>query len=344
MVAPEVYGLGAAAGLAGVTFALDADANLYVIAVIAALYCAYKLATTPTATPPPVRPPSSRKPVEDLSKPPLTILYGSQTGTAELYSKNLGRDAKKLGYRVTVGDLLDYDTSDLANEKFVVFVVATYGEGEPTDTMKDFYSWVMDESREDNPMEDYSGVSFACFGLGDSQYKHFCKMGVEMGKRCHELGMKMVCETGLGDSDKNLEETWDTWRAGLWEGAAPLFGVKPRDEFQDPPELTLAVRTHEALKDASSGLPYPKTASSLPPTQKVPCWATITRCDELLTGAQEGRSTRHIEFDVSQSSLASEQGGGTRGVTIWASSPPTLTRRLIYTPPYLASRRNSWIR
>eukprot|EP00756_Hemistasia_phaeocysticola_P012308 Hpha_TRINITY_DN15187_c4_g1::TRINITY_DN15187_c4_g1_i1::g.129420::m.129420/K00327/POR; NADPH-ferrihemoprotein reductase len=314
-VAPEVYGLILAAGLAGFTFVADGDANLYVIALIQALYCIYKLATATKPQPPP-RPQSTQSGKQDLSKPPITILFGSQTGTAELYAKNLGREAKKLGYRATVSDLLDYDTASLASEKFVVFVVATYGEGEPTDTMKDFYSWLLDEDRKDSPMaEDYTGVSFACFGLGDSQYKHFCQMGIDIDRRCLDLGLKRLCETGLGDSDKNLEEGWDTWRAELWQGAAPVFGIKPRDEFEDPPELTLTLRTHEAPKDPSVVLPYPKTASSLPPTQKLPCWAVMTRNDELLTTkAQEGgRSTRHVEFDVSESSLASEQGGRYEG-------------------------------
>eukprot|EP01065_Artemidia_motanka_P005008 TRINITY_DN1237_c0_g1_i1.p1 TRINITY_DN1237_c0_g1~~TRINITY_DN1237_c0_g1_i1.p1 ORF type:complete len:665 (+),score=277.07 TRINITY_DN1237_c0_g1_i1:73-2067(+) len=309
----EIAGLAASAALAVWAYVTEGvDPNVIVVAVLAASFCVFRIMTAPSQAAAPLPPKRPKAVSEDLSKPPVTILFGSQTGTAELYAKNLGREAKKLGFRVKLEDLLDYDTSSLVDEKFVVFVVATYGEGEPTDTMKDFYTWFMSEERDDSPMEDYSGVSFACFGLGDSQYKHFCVMGKDIDKRGVKLGMKRLCETGLGDSDKNLEEDFDNWRSEMWQRAAPAFGMEPRDEFADPPERTLQIRAHEPTS-GSRPLPYPKTASSLPPTQKLPCWATITRDEELLKKCEGGRSTRHIELDVSESALASGQGGKYEG-------------------------------
>eukprot|EP01062_Namystynia_karyoxenos_P027987 TRINITY_DN212_c0_g3_i1.p1 TRINITY_DN212_c0_g3~~TRINITY_DN212_c0_g3_i1.p1 ORF type:complete len:664 (+),score=272.65 TRINITY_DN212_c0_g3_i1:99-2090(+) len=312
MGALDLGGVAFAAALAAWALATEQDPNFLILAGLVAAVCAYRHFSSREAEyRPQQRRAGSLKPSEDLSKPPITILFGSQTGTAELYAKNLEREAKKIGFRAKLEDLLDYEADRLAEEKFVVFVVATYGEGEPTDTMKDFYTWLLDESR--GQMETYSDVRFAVFGLGDSQYKHFCQMGVDIDRRCAELGMQRLCDPGLGDSDKNLEEDFDNWRADMWARGAPVFGIQPRDEFADPPERTLTVRTHEPLKDPAKGIPYPKTASSLPPTQKLPCWAVMTRNDELLKAPASGRSTRHIELDVSESSLASEQGGRYEG-------------------------------
>jgi sulfite reductase alpha subunit-like flavoprotein len=34
---------------------------------------------------------------------------------------------------------------DLDKEEFVVFLLATFGEGEPTDNAADFYTWIQDQ-------------------------------------------------------------------------------------------------------------------------------------------------------------------------------------------------------
>ena len=43
-----------------------------------------------------------------------------------------------------VPDLEEYSGPDqLADEKLVFFMVATYGDGEPTDNAADFYGWLL---------------------------------------------------------------------------------------------------------------------------------------------------------------------------------------------------------
>eukprot|EP00755_Sulcionema_specki_P012324 Sspe_Gene.8339::Locus_2839_Transcript_1_1_Confidence_1.000_Length_799::g.8339::m.8339/K00327/POR; NADPH-ferrihemoprotein reductase len=215
---------------------IDAEWYIALAPTLAALYLLYRLLFGSWSAPPLKRAPSQQPapPTEDLSKPKATIIYASQTGTAELNAKTLMREAKKVGFRVALHDTADYDENKLAEEKFVIFCVATYGEGEPTDTMKDFHSWLMSEDRmDDDPL---SGVKYCVFGLGDSQYKHFCQMGIEVDQRMTELGAERICDLGKGDSDKNMEEDFDTWKAEMWQKAAPLFGIEPKDEFAEPPE------------------------------------------------------------------------------------------------------------
>lgn len=85
----------------------------------------------------------------DPSKPCCRILYGTQTGTAERFAKQLGKDLKKKFGDSTIIDVVDIENyraaERLPNERLVVFCMATYGDGEPTDNAADFYNWLVKE-------------------------------------------------------------------------------------------------------------------------------------------------------------------------------------------------------
>jgi len=74
--------------------------------------------------------------------------------------------------------------SDLS--RLAVVLVATYGEGEPTDNAADFFKWLKTSKKEMDPSgEKLLGVlSFAVFGLGNRQYEHFNKVGALGGRAC----------------------------------------------------------------------------------------------------------------------------------------------------------------
>eukprot|EP01063_Lacrimia_lanifica_P015307 TRINITY_DN22103_c0_g1_i1.p1 TRINITY_DN22103_c0_g1~~TRINITY_DN22103_c0_g1_i1.p1 ORF type:complete len:692 (+),score=322.35 TRINITY_DN22103_c0_g1_i1:85-2076(+) len=254
---------------------------------------------------------SAKKKDSDKNKPKISIVFGSQTGTAELYAKNLGKEATKLGFKAKVEDIADFEKETMSTQSMVVFIVSTYGEGEPTDTSKDFYDWVLSEDRIGDPEADLAGVNYTVFGLGDSQYKHFNQMGVEFDQRLGELGGKRLHPLAKGDADQNMEETFDTWKAELWQKATAMCGLETKDEFADAPEQALKRKAHPPPK--VSPPPFPVTASSLPPSQKLPCWGVITRHDQLLKKA-EGRSTLHIDIDCSESALPAYEAGDHLGI------------------------------
>jgi sulfite reductase alpha subunit-like flavoprotein len=52
-----------------------------------------------------------------------------------------------------------------AKEKFIVLLMATYGEGDPPDSALDFDEWFMSEDREPNELENIDfAVSFVDVG------------------------------------------------------------------------------------------------------------------------------------------------------------------------------------
>uniref|UniRef100_A0A5K4EBZ1 NADPH--cytochrome P450 reductase n=1 Tax=Schistosoma mansoni TaxID=6183 RepID=A0A5K4EBZ1_SCHMA len=73
----------------------------------------------------------------------VSIFYGSQTGTAKKFAINLGHHLHNCGVRNLVMDLRQTNMEILVNLSMLdncvaLFVVATYGEGEPTDSARQF--------------------------------------------------------------------------------------------------------------------------------------------------------------------------------------------------------------
>ena len=84
----------------------------------------------------------------------------------------------------------------------VILLMATHGEGEPTDNAVEFYKWANDKERDEE--RPFGGLRYAVFALGNTQYEHFCYMGKWVDEKMRALGATCVHELGLGDDDANL--------------------------------------------------------------------------------------------------------------------------------------------
>ncbi|KAJ1464469.1 flavoprotein-like protein [Baffinella frigidus] len=153
---------------------------------------------------------------EEAPRPKVDVYFGSQTGTAEEYAKQVQREGDDRGLDVTVIDLELYDKSRVSSAT-AVFLVATYGEGEPTDNGRDFHDWLVSE--EDEAV--LSNLSFAVFGLGNTQYEHFNSFGkavpplpmrnTEVDENCGRLGGTRLLNLALGDDDNDMRDTFELW-------------------------------------------------------------------------------------------------------------------------------------
>ena len=84
-------------------------------------------------------------PAED-NRQVVRICFGTQTGTAEKFSKQLATKLDERygdGTKLEVVDMENYDhEACLEGEKLIFFLTATYGDGEPTDNSVKFYEWL----------------------------------------------------------------------------------------------------------------------------------------------------------------------------------------------------------
>ena len=93
----------------------------------------------------------------------ISILYGTETGNAEMLAEDL-QTALEGDHDVDCLNLSDMAPDGFQSERFYLLVCSTYGDGELPASAKPFGA-AMDA---ENP--DLSDISFAIFGLGDSEY------------------------------------------------------------------------------------------------------------------------------------------------------------------------------
>jgi sulfite reductase (NADPH) flavoprotein alpha-component len=120
---------------------------------------------------------------------PLTIVYASESGNSEKLANNLAKAARKNGLKPTLIDMADLEPSDLTKAKRLVFIAATWGEGEPPARAVRAYAGLMGEGA---PRLD--GVEFGVLALGDTAYAEFCAIGKKIDERLAALGGKRVVE------------------------------------------------------------------------------------------------------------------------------------------------------
>lgn len=124
---------------------------------------------------------------------PLTILYGSQTGTAQDVAEKLYRDSKCYHFVGPVKPMDDYDVRRLIDERFVLFVCSTQGQGDEPDNMRTFWRFLL---RRSLPASSLCGLHFAVLGLGDSSYEKFNFVAKRLNKRLQQLGAQPIIAMG----------------------------------------------------------------------------------------------------------------------------------------------------
>src|SRR5262245_18760704 len=147
----------------------------------------------------PAHPAAPARPAE-----PLTIVYASESGNSEKLAGDLAKAARKNGLKPTLIDMADLELSALTSAKRLVFVAATWGEGEPPARAVRAYNALMGEGA---PRLD--GVEFGVLALGDTAYAEFCAIGRKIDERLAELGGKRIVDRV--DCDLDFAESAARW-------------------------------------------------------------------------------------------------------------------------------------
>jgi NADPH-ferrihemoprotein reductase len=262
----------------------------------------------------------------DESNKNCVVFYGSQTGTAEDYASRLAKEGKsRFGLETMVADLEDYDYDNLdafPEDKIAMFVLATYGEGEPTDNAVEFYEFITGDepafSSENEPR--LGNLKFVAFGLGNNTYEHYNSMVRDVTKALEKLGATKIGAAGEGDDGAGtMEEDFLAWKDPMWVDLAEKMGLEEREAVYEP---VFAITEREGLtKDSLEvylGEPnkmHLEGSSKGPYNAHNPYIAPIAESREIFT--VKDRNCLHMEIDISGSNLSYQTGDH---VAVWPTN------------------------
>lgn len=227
----------------------------------------------------------------------LSILYASETGNAAELARRLETRAMGLGIKVIANDLATYKTRGLKDEKLILAITSTHGEGDPPEPSAGFFEFI--NSRKAPKLD---GVRFAVLGLGDSTYEFFCEAAKILDRRLEELGATRLHARHDCDVDYDAEaEDWIVAVLGALESAPPA-----------------------SVSSSSMSLAAAQTPI-LAHDKRNPFPATVIE-NIVITGRGSSKETRHIEFAIADSGLVYEPGDA---LGILARNDPALVEEIL---------------
>jgi sulfite reductase (NADPH) flavoprotein alpha-component len=137
----------------------------------------------------------------------ISIYYATESGNAESLAGRTSEKLKRLGHEVTVRNVSDISADSLANGGKVIFVVSTWGDGEPPYAAEDFAKEVYAGNL------DLANLSFTVLALGDTAYEDFCGFGRKLEEALLRQGGKPFLPRR--DLDLDFDAEFEKWSETL---------------------------------------------------------------------------------------------------------------------------------
>ncbi|XP_068750595.1 S-adenosyl-L-methionine-dependent tRNA 4-demethylwyosine synthase TYW1-like isoform X2 [Montipora capricornis] len=183
----------------------------------------------------------------------LKIFFGTQTGKAKSLAESLLVEATKMGLISEVLDLKNYEPEDSLMEEAdtCVFIISTYVDGNPPDSVKWFYKWLEEASNDFRVQKSLlKDLNYAVFGLGNSLYEdNFNMVGRNVDKRLEMLSARRVFPLGTGDENLTNSEHGGTENDFTFWSAKFLSHLKGRVEKSSEESCHPSVET-ECAQDS----------------------------------------------------------------------------------------------
>ncbi|MBJ8834097.1 NADPH-dependent assimilatory sulfite reductase flavoprotein subunit [Citrobacter freundii] len=230
--------------------------------------------------------------------PGITLISASQTGNARRVAEALRDDLIAAKLNVTLINAGDYKFKQIANEKLLIVVASTQGEGEPAEEAVALHKFLFSKKA---PKLD--NTAFAVFGLGDTSYEFFCQAGKDFDAKLAELGGERLLDRV--DADVEYQAAATQWRARL------VDVLKARA----PAAPSVQVAASGAVNEVHTS-PY---------TKEAPLTASLA-VNQKITGRDSEKDVRHIEIDLGDSGLRYQPGDA---LGVWYQNDPALVKELV---------------
>jgi sulfite reductase (NADPH) flavoprotein alpha-component len=243
-------------------------------------------------------PETSPATVERRAATPLTILYGTHTGRSEKIANEIHSEATTKNLESTLLAMDQYKPRNLKNEKNLLIIVSTHGEGEPPVMADDFHEFVTGKRA-----PKLTGLNFSVLALGDKSYKHFCQTGIDIQQALLKAGASEIA--GLVKCDVDYQPDADQWKQ-------EVFNNLKSEPVEELPTTS---------QDKSTG------NETITYSRKNPYEATIL--DKVrITGRESDKEVYHLEISLENSGIKYEPGDS---LGVIAQNPGTLVDEILST-------------
>ena len=270
----------------------------------------------------------------------LSVLYASQSGTAEGLARKLAKELKAKGHSVTLASLEGYVPATLAAERYALFIVSTYGEGDAPDSVQPFYEQLCVEH-----FPRYENLSYAVLALGDKHYEHFCKFGKDLDAKLESLGARRIHERV--DCDVEVSEPFARWKESIAERLRTLTGgnvfAPALEEDSTPASQPGGVLSPDSFSpsagasasEAQASASQPAVASSPSHKRENPFHAPLVDKHDL-TQDVSSKQTVHLAFSLDGAEFAYEAGDA---LGVLGSNDPALVDEILTAAKFTGEER-----
>ena len=121
----------------------------------------------------------------------------------------------------------DYNIEELANEKVMIFVVSTAGQGDTPLNMKNFWKFLL---RKSLPTDLLSNLTYSVLGLGDSSFEKFNFAAKKLNRRLMQLGAKELVPIGLADDqhDMGIDAIFGPWLEDVFNEICQYYHISKK--------------------------------------------------------------------------------------------------------------------
>jgi len=240
----------------------------------------------------------------EIPQQTITILFGTHTGNCRKLSQLLLERLGEAGIIAGTFDMDTYRPRQIANERYLLIIVSTHGEGTPPLAAEGFYEYIHGKRV---PL--LETLNYAVLALGDRSYFHFCKTGADIDSRLEDLKAKRIIPRA--DCDIDFTDQASAWIDEIvlklkTDLQAKAISVKPTQDF-------------------TKSKTVPRQA-----TRQHPVEAEIAELINL-NGRGSSKSTYHIEMVTEPGALHFKPGDA---LGIWPKNDPALAGRFIDKLPF----------
>ncbi|GIC84968.1 NADPH--cytochrome P450 reductase [Aspergillus udagawae] len=247
----------------------------------------------------------------------IVVFWGSQSGTAEGFAHRLAREVSlRFGQEAMTADLSDYDPDSVGmipDSKLAIFILSTYGEGDPSDNTAEFWDWIHKTQN-----VSLSNLRYVAFGLGNSNYKFYNRVVDVVVEALDRFGADSLMPVGkANDAEGTTQEDFMSWKEDLFTTFKQQLGFQEGEVKYMP---TLSVQEDESLEpiDLHHGEPDNRRDSFKSSAQCSPVRAVdISSTRELFTSSD--RHCLHIELDLSSQPEFTYKTGD--HLAVWPGNP-----------------------